>query len=426
MSTTSTLSTGTAVQIETKPTTSADQIRAQIQGVLKDVTTLRRDLHAHPELAFEEHRTSKVIQAELTRLNIPFKAGLARGTGVVAHLAPTTNPTSGAAKDLPAVALRADIDALPIQEQTKTPYASCTTGIMHACGHDGHTAMLLGAARVLSQLSHRPQPVTFVFQPAEEHGGGGQVLCQEGIMKGSAGGGIGPAIGRIYGQHGWPSVPLHTVASRKGPMLANTDDFYVTVRGVQAHGAYPHQGRDPILAGAQIVTALQSIASRSVGPLDSVVCTVGQFHAGTATNIIPETAQLVGTVRTLSMETKAIVKQRFFEIVEGTAAAFGCKAEIDWQDGYPVTFNDFGLTDTFFDIARSTLGTARVQELAEPTMGGEDFSFYGQHVPACFFMLGLKPAGAGQMPSLHQPDFDFNDEALATGIEMFVNLALRG
>lgn len=422
MSTTSTLSTGAAVQIEPKPTSSIDQTLAQIQAVLGDITKLRRDLHAHPELAFEEHRTSKVIQAELTRLNIPFKAGLARGTGVVAHLA----PTAASAKDNPAVALRADIDALPIQEQTKKTYASCTAGIMHACGHDGHTAMLLGAARVLSQLSHRPQPVTFVFQPAEEHGGGGQVLCQEGIMKGSAGGGIGPAIGRIYGQHGWPSVPLHTVASRKGPMLANSDDFYVTVRGVQAHGAYPHQGKDPILAGAQIVTALQSIASRSVGPLDSVVCTVGQFLAGTATNIIPETAQLVGTVRTLSMETKAIVKQRFFEIVEGTAAASGCKAEIDWQDGYPVTFNDHGLTDTFFDIARSTLGASRVQELTEPTMGGEDFSFYGQHVPACFFMLGLKPAGAKQMPSLHQPDFDFNDDALATGIEMFVNLALRG
>ena len=422
MSTTSTPSTGTAVQIEPKPITSIDLIRAQIHAALGDITKLRRDLHSHPELAFEEHRTSKVIQAELTKLNIPFKAGLARGTGVVAHLAPTT----AAAKDNPAVALRADIDALPIQEQTKKPYASCTNGVMHACGHDGHTAMLLGAARVLSQLSHRPQPVTFVFQPAEEHGGGGQVLCQEGIMKGSAGGGIGPAIGRIYGQHGWPSVPLHTVASRKGPMLANCDEFYITINGVQAHGAYPHLGRDPILAGAHIIAGLQSIASRSVGPLDSVVCTVGQFHAGTATNIIPQTARLEGTVRTLRAETTILAKERVFEIVENTSKAFGCTAEIDWQDGYPVTFNDFGLTDTFFEIARSTLGTPRVQELSEPTMGGEDFSFYGQHVPACFFMLGLKPAGVTQMPSLHQPDFDFNDDALATGIEMFVNLALRG
>lgn len=410
------------MQIESKPTTSAELVRAQIQSVLKDIVLVRRDLHAHPELAFAEHRTSKVIQAELSRLNIPFKAGLAGGTGIVAHLAPTT----ASARDVPAVALRADMDALPIHEQTGKAYASCNSGVMHACGHDGHTAMLLGAARVLAQLTHRAQPVTFVFQPAEEHGGGGQVLCKEGIMQGAAGGGIGPPIGRIYGQHGWPSVPLHSVASRKGPMLANTDDFYITVRGVQAHGAYPQQGRDPILAGAHIVTALQSIASRSVGPLDSVVCTVGQFHAGTATNIIPESAQLVGTVRTLSLETKVLVKKRFFEVVEGTAAAFGCKAEIDWQDGYPVTFNDHGLTDSFFDIARSSLGVARVQELAEPTMGGEDFSFYGQHVPACFFMLGLKPAGSGKMPSLHQPDFDFNDDALATGIEMFVNLALRG
>ena len=410
------------MHLESKPPVPADLIRTEIARVIPSITTLRRDLHTNPELSFEEHRTSKVIQQHLASLNIPFKAGLAKGTGVVAHLAPTT----ATAAELPAVALRADIDALPIHEATGTSYASCTAGVMHACGHDGHTAMLLGAATVLSRLPVRPQPITFIFQPAEEHGGGGRVLCEQGVLLGDAGAGIGPHVGRIYGQHGWPSVPLGKVATRSGPLLANAADFYITVRGKQAHGAYPHQGRDSILAAAHIVTALQSIASRNVPPLEAVVVTVGQFHAGTATNIIPETAQLIGTVRTLNQDISAAAKSRLFALAENVAAAFDCRAEIIWDDGYPVTSNNPGLTHRFFEIAKAAIGEARVYELPEPTMGGEDFSFYGQHIPACFFMLGLKPEHATHVPSLHQPDFDFNDDALATGIELLVNLALRG
>jgi amidohydrolase len=429
-------------KIDVFPAPAAEQaeIRRRIDAELSALIAIRRDLHANPELSMQERRTSRVVQEELARLGIPFKAGLGGGTGVVAHLAATEATTK------PAVALRADMDALPITEQTGKPYASSTPGVMHACGHDGHTAMLLGAARILSKLPHRPRPVTFVFQPAEEYGGGGGIMCQEGVLEGGQigstladgrPGGLGPRVGEIFGLHGWPQLPLGSIATRPGPLMAAVDDFVVMIRGTQCHGAYPHLGNDPILATAQIVTALQSIASRNIGPLDSVVVTVGQINAGTANNIIPETCTIVGTVRTLKDSTKVAAKRRFFEIVEGVASSMGCKAEIDWQDGYPVTNNDPGATSKFFSIARRVLGDARVIHAEHPTMGGEDFSFFGQHVPACFFFLGLNPSinglskasggtAEGTFPSLHQPTFDFNDDAIATGVELLCAAALEG
>lgn len=414
------------MHIEPKPVSSTfggvssallTEIRALIAKELPSLTALRHDLHAHPELAFNENRTSKVVQKELAALGLAFKAGMAK-TGVVAFL-PSTSGNNASS-----VGLRADMDALPIEEAMGKPYSSTCPGVMHACGHDGHTTMLVGAARVLKALSHRPNAVSFVFQPAEENGGGGHVLCQEGVLKGQAGGGIGAPIRCMFGQHGWPSLDVGTVWTKPGAVLANTDDFYITVKGVQAHGAYPHQGRDTIVCGSAIVTALQTIASRNVGPLDSVVVTVGEFHAGTATNIIPQEAKLVGTVRTLSAATKAIAKERLFALVEYTAKAHGCEAEINWVDGYPATINDAALTERFMTLARNAVGSERVGLLPEPSMGGEDFAFYGQEVPACFFMLGLKPSGADRFPSLHQPDFDFNDNALALGIEMMVLAAV--
>lgn len=409
------------------------EIRRLIDAELRALVEMRHDLHRHPELSMHERRTSQVVQKELSRLGIAFKAGLGGGTGVVAHL-PATQGGTGKA-----IAFRADMDALPIQEQTGVAWESQTPGVMHACGHDGHTTMLLGAARVLSKIAHRPRPVTFVFQPAEEHGGGGDIMCREGVMAGGTpeqhGGGLGPAVGEIYGLHGWPQLPLGTVATRVGPLMAAVDDFVVTVRGTQCHGAYPHLGADPIVATAQIITALQSIASRNVGPLDSVVVTVGQVNAGTANNIIPETCTFIGTVRTLKNDTKVLAKRRFFEIVEGVAAGLGCQAEIDWQEGYPVTENNERATERLLALARRVLGPARVIRAEHPTMGGEDFSFYGRHVPACFFFLGLNPSIAGlskasggnadgKFPSLHQPTFDFNDEAIPTGVELFCSLAL--
>ncbi len=402
-----------------------------IKQELEALVALRRDLHENPELHFEERRTSQVVQRELSALGIPFRAGLARGTGVVAHLAPT-DPANSAK---PAIALRADMDALPILEKTGRTYASRNPGVMHACGHDGHTTILLGAARVLAKLEHRPNPVTFVFQPAEEGGGGGDLMCKDGALLGgplSAGnpddakGGLGPPVARIYGLHGWPSVPLGVVTPRPGPLLASVDDFKVEVHGVGGHAAYPHLAKDPIVAAAHCITALQTIVSRHTGPLESSVLTVGQIYAGTANNIIPETATFIGTARTLTPKLRASLRKRFFEIVTGTAQSFGCSAAIEWHESYPVTLNDEHATAQFFEVAKKTLGAGRVRVAEHPTMGGEDFSYYAQHVPACFFLLGLRPEHATSYPGLHQPDFDFNDDAIETGVQMMVALALHG
>ena len=398
---------------------SEPSLRDIVQAELPELVAIRHDLHRHPELGYEEDRTSGVVQRELTAAGVAFKAGVAR-TGVVAHL-PATERT-----DRPAVALRADMDALPIVEATGRPYASCRPGVMHACGHDGHTTILIGVARALSRVPRRPNPVTLLFQPAEEGGAGGERMCDEGALLGDEGGGLGPRVGSVFGLHGWPQLPLGTVATRPGPLLAATDDFVVKVRGVGGHAAFPHLARDPVVAAAHVVTALQTLASRSASPLDSVVCTVGRIAGGCANNVIPPEVELVGTVRTLRAETRRMARERFFAIVEATAAAFGCRAEIDWQDGYPATVNDADLTERFFAVARDALGAERVALAPEPVMGGEDFSYYGRHVPACFYMLGLLAPGAdpAAVPLLHQPEFDFNDDAIATGVEMMCRLAL--
>jgi amidohydrolase len=393
---------------------------AAIAAALPKLRDIRHDLHKHPELSYQERRTSTVVQRELKIAGCRIKAHLGKGTGVLGYL-PATNPVD---ESKGAVALRADMDALPITERTGKPYASTTQGVMHACGHDGHTTMLLGAAHVLSTLP-RPRPVLFVFQPAEEGGGGADVMCKEGALKGEEAGGLGAPAQVIYGLHGWPTIEVGKVASKEGPLLAATDDFDVTIKGIQSHGAYPHFGRDPILASAHAITALQSIASRNVSPLDSIVVSVGAIHAGTADNIIPESCTFIGTIRTLRPETRALAKERFFRVMEHAARALGCEAHITWREGYPVTSNDSDATEKFFAIARSALGEGRVERVDAPTMGGEDFSYYGQAIPACFFLLGLKPRGAASYPTLHQPDFDFNDDALPVGVRTFCELALR-
>jgi amidohydrolase len=378
-----------------------DSLRSTIDANLSELIAIRHDLHAHPELMFEEKRTSEVVQRELSALGIEFKPGLAKGTGVVAHLPATVDTEADA------VALRADMDALPIIEATGRSYASTTPGTMHACGHDGHVAMLIGAARVLSATEHRPNPVTFVFQPAEEGGAGGRFMCDDGALLGASGGGVGPKVGRIFGAHGWPAIPLGVVSTRPGPLLAATDEFYITIRGVGGHAAYPHLTKDPVVAASGVVTALQTMASRAASPLDSLVCTVGRIAGGSANNVIPETVQLDGTIRTLRPETRRLAHDQLFTIAESVAAAHGCHAEVDFHEGYPVTHNDDALTEHFFGVARDALGSERVQLMPEPSMGGEDFSFYGKHVPACFFLLGLLPDGDDPMqtPLLHQPEF---------------------
>jgi len=381
---------------------------------------IRHGLHRRPELQYQERETSRAICEELDRLGVEYKAGLAGGTGVVAHLPGTEG---GAERS---VGLRADMDALPIEERTGKPYASASPGVMHACGHDGHVTILLGAARVLSRAEGRPNPVTFVFQPAEEGGAGGERMCDDGALLGEAGGGIGPPVARMFGLHGWPQLPLGVVSTRPGPLLAATDDFDVEIVGTQAHAAYPHLGRDPIVAASQVVGAVQSISSRMVGPVDSVIVTVGAMQGGTATNVIPERVRLMGTVRTLHDATRARAREEFQRIVSRTAEAFGCRAEIDYQTGYPVTYNDPELAEHVLSTAQEAFGEDRAITTPEPSMGGEDFSFYGRHVPSCFYLIGLCPAGTEPqtVPQLHQPEFDFNDEAIPVGVEMMCRLGL--
>ena len=394
------------------------RLRALIADEVPALTAIRRDLHAHPELGYEERRTSGVVQRELAALGIRHAAGLAGGTGVVALI----EPTDPANRDQPAVGLRADMDCLPITEQTGLPYASATPGLMHACGHDGHTAMLIGAARVLAKLPNRPRPVLLFFQPAEEGGGGADRFCKEGALDGRV---LGSRVEKMFGLHGWPDMPLGTVGTRPGPLLASTDEIRVSIHGTQSHGAYPHLSRDTIVCAAHIITALQTVVSRNTGPLESVVVTIGKIEGGTATNIIPEKVAFIGTIRALTPETRAHARTRVREICEGVASALGCRAEVELNEGYPVTHNDPGLTDAFFRIAREGLGAERVQTVPNPTMGGEDFSYYGRKAKAVFFCLGLrKPGAAGEkFATLHQPDFDFNDEAIPTGVEMFCRLA---
>ncbi len=395
----------------------APALRPLIREILPEITAIRRDLHAHPELAYQEQRTSRVVCAELARLGIEHVPGLAGGTGVVAHIPATTaeGRTRGA------VALRADMDALPIEEATGVAYASKTPGIMHACGHDGHTANLLGVARVLSRLEHRPNPVTLIFQPAEEGGAGGKRMCEDGALDGSR---LGPRVDRIFGLHGWPQYALGEVGSRPGALLAATDNFQVEVVGVQSHAAYPQISRDPVVAAAQLIGALQTICSRNAPPTDSIVLTVATIHGGVARNVIPRSVTFAGTMRTLTPEMRRLGRERFHAIASGLCGAMGCEAHIHWEEGYPVTFNDPAMTERFFRVARRTVGDQRVRTVPTPTMGGEDFSYYGHHVPACFFILGVRPPGRDAYPSLHQPEYDFNDDALETGIELMCELAL--
>jgi len=424
--------TASGAALEGKPLSNAGntaELDALIARELPALVAIRRDFHMHPELSYQEQRTSQIVVKELKALGAQVKTGLGKGTGVLGYL-PASNPADEArfVQQGGAIGLRADMDALPIDERTGREYSSRTPGVMHACGHDGHTTILLGVARTLAKV-HRPRPVAFVFQPAEEGGGGAEVMCNEGVLEGGAGRGIGAKVGAMFGLHGWPSVELGKVATRVGPLLAATDDFEVTIKGVQAHGAYPHLGNDAILASAHIITQLQSIVARNVSPLDSCVVTVGAIHAGTADNIIPEACTFIGTIRTLLPKTRTLARERFFQVVEHGARSLGCVAQITWKPGYPVTFNEKAATEKFFAIARPAIGSANVEETDHPTMGGEDFSYFGQQVPACFFLLGLRPRGSnGELltcPSLHQPEFDFNDEALPLGIKLMCELALK-
>jgi hippurate hydrolase len=314
------------------------------------------------------------------------------------------------------------MDALPITEETDLPYASTSVGRMHACGHDGHTAVLLSAASVLADRRARlPQPVKLIFQPAEELRGGAKRMVEEGVLEEKIG---GHRVARLFGLHGWPGLPLHTVGSRPGPIMASMDNFTITVRGRGAHGAAPHQGRDPLLAASHVVTALQSVVGREIDPADAAVLTVGSFQAGQSPAVMPESAELTGTIRALRAETASAVQKRVREIAESTAQALGCTAETTWQMGYPPTVNDETCHARVLETARAALGPDHTTTLEAPSMAAEDFAFYQQTAAGAFFFLGLCPPEHSAWPGLYTPRFDFHDEALRTGTRMMCELAL--
>jgi hippurate hydrolase len=381
-------------------------IYPQIAAFRGEMTAWRRDLHAHPETAFEEHRTSKVVADKLESFGIDVVRGLA-GTGVVGVL-------RGRNDGERSVGLRADMDALDIHEQTNRPYASKTPGKMHACGHDGHTTMLLGAAKYLAETRDFAGTAYFIFQPAEENEGGGRVMVEEGLFERFP-------CDSVYGIHNAPDLPLGECSAVAGPIMAASDGIAITVRGVGGHAAKPHIAIDPVMVGAHILVALQAVVARRIDPLKSAVLSVTQFHAGSAGNVIPDAAELRGTVRTLLPEVRDQMERLIAQVAENTAAAHEAVAEVTYTRRYPPTVNHAAETDRAAEAAGRVLGAAKVHRDLPPVMGGEDFSFMLLKRPGAFLFMGQKGTDRGGVP-VHHPHYDFNDDLLPIGASYFATL----
>ncbi len=371
------------------------------------IAALRRDIHAHPELAFDEHRTAGKVAAFLEHLGLEVHRGIAR-TGVVAKLTLGTSSR--------AIGLRADMDALPLAELNTFSHHSTHEGKMHACGHDGHTAMLLGAADALSQLGGFDGTVYFIFQPAEEHEGGGRVMVEEGLFERFP-------MEMVFGLHNWPGMPAGSFGVTEGPVMAGTDRVEIEITGRGGHAAMPHQAVDVVLAGSALVQAAQSLVSRNTDPLDAAVVSVTRFHAGHADNVLPETAVLGGTVRSLNGRLQDALEDGLRRICCGIEATYQVSIDLRYQRGYPPTINAPDPTRIAGEVAREVAGEAKVMTQLPPSMGAEDFAYMAQVVPACYVWLGNGPGEGGCM--LHSPHYDFNDEIIATGIRYWVRLAQR-
>jgi len=376
-----------------------------------ELTALRRDLHAHPELGFEEHRTAEVVTGELDRLGLEYHAGVGK-TGVVAVI-PGQRQDSGRA-----VGLRADMDALPMHEENDFPHVSRFKGRMHGCGHDGHTAMLLGAARYLAGSRRFDGTVYLIFQPGEEGFGGGKAMVDDGLFERF------PAD-EIYALHNWPALPPGTIAVRPGPMMAASDRIEIHIEGRGGHGAHPHLAVDPVLVAGHIITATQSIIARNVSPIDTAVISLCAMHAGNlaAMSVIPRDARLVGTVRTFRPQTQDAIERRLSELVHSIAAAFGASATLKYERAYPATINSEREAEFAAAVADALVGRENVVRDLEPSMGSEDFSFMLQRRPGAYARLGQGGAEGGCF--LHNSRYDFNDDVIPVGAGYMAALAER-
>jgi len=379
-------------------------VNPAIAKLVPDAQRWRRHLHAHPELLYDLDQTAAFVAERLREFGCDeVRTGVGR-SGVVGVIKGRNGVSDRA------IGLRADMDALPIQETTNLPYRSTVPGRMHACGHDGHTAIMLGAARYLAATRDFAGSAVVIFQPAEEGGGGAKAMLDDGLMDNFA-------IEEVYALHNAPKLPVGEISIRKGAAMASADFFVVKLEGKGGHAAFPHNCVDVIVAGAQIVTALQTIVSRNVDPLESGVVSVARFTAGNTDNILPQSAELEGTVRTLSPAVRDLVERRFREIVAGIAAASGVRFTIDYRRNYPVTINPPKQTEFAAGVARDAVGADKVRTDEPPVMGAEDFSFMLEARPGAFVWLGN-----GDTAGLHHPEYDFNDAALPYGMAYFARI----
>jgi amidohydrolase len=386
-----------------------------IDSILADaasIATLRRDIHAHPELCFEEKRTSDLIAKALADWGIPIHRGMGT-TGVVGIVKSGTSPR--------AVGLRADIDALPMTEHNRFAHASQHAGKMHACGHDGHTAMLLAAAKHFSKQRDFDGTVYLIFQPAEEGGGGAREMIKDGLFDKFP-------MEAIFGAHNWPGMKVGQFGVTTGPCFASSNEFKITIHGKGSHAALPHNGVDPVPIACQLVQGFQTIITRNKRPIDAGVISVTMIHAGEATNVVPDHCVIEGTVRTFTLDVLDMIERRMQEVAEHTCSAFGARCEFVFERNYPPTINHEAETAFFRKIAADVAGKDNVLDF-EPTMGSEDFSYFLQAKPGCYFLIGNgdgahRSTGHGEGPCmLHNPSYDFNDDLIPLGATMWVRLA---
>jgi hippurate hydrolase len=379
----------------------------------EELQQIRRDLHAHPELSYEEQRTADLVAARLTEWGIPIVRGLGV-TGVVGIIRNGDSPR--------AIGLRADMDALPMQELNGFAHASRHAGKMHACGHDGHTAMLLGAARYLARHRNFDGTVYLIFQPAEEGGAGARRMIEDGLFEQFP-------MDAVYGMHNWPGIPVGSFGVVAGPMMASSNEFRVVVKGKGGHAAQPHRGVDPVMVAVQVAQGWQTIISREKNPLDTAVLSITQIHAGSATNVIPDEAVLIGTVRTFTTGVLDLVERRMEEIAKGVAAGFNAAIEFDFKRNYPPLVNHPAQTAFAVEAMKAVAGAGQVDANVEPTMGAEDFAYMLQAKPGCYVFIGNgegahRAGGHGLGPcQLHNASYDFNDQLLPIGASYWVRLA---